>query len=160
MFRKIEVSRTGRVVVLFLASALLVSLLINVGDTIRQYFQIRDLQARYPYLSLDFPQRSVAALHFLAIPVFLAIVFARKYVISGLLTLLFSVLVVFGMYLELDGTGALGGEGFYTDVWIEFWAKTDWIEWVASISLGCLLLWHIWFFARQFRRVEIPTTLP
>ena len=146
MTRRATISRTERVVILVLASALLASLVIAVGFEIEEYVRMSDFHARYPYLAVDYPRRSVTAVAFLAIPVFLAVVFARKYIVSGSLTVLFSVLIGIGLYFQLDGTGALGGEGFYMDVWVEFWAKTHWVEWLAYLSLGGLLLWHLRIF--------------
>jgi hypothetical protein len=160
MIRRVTISRTERVVILLLASGLLVSLLINLGLTIEDHFRMSEFHARYPNWAVDYPRQSVAALHFLALPVFLAVVFARKYFVSGFLTLAFSMLLLFGLYLKLDGTGALGGEGFYKDVWEEFLAKTYWFEWLANLSLVGLVVWHLKIFTEQFRRVENPHNLP
>ena len=160
MIKKALISRTERVLVLVLASGLLVSLLINVGLTIQDHLRMSDLHGRFPQLAVDYPRQSVGALHFLAIPVLLAVVFARKYLASGLLTLLFVALIIFGLYLKLDGTGALEGEGFYSDVWVEFWAKTYWFEWLGYLSVFGLVLWHIRILTRQYRSVEIQNDLP
>jgi hypothetical protein len=119
-----------------------------------------EFHARYPNLAVDYPRQSVAALHFLAIPVFFSVVWAKRHFVSGFLTVLFLVLLGIGLYLRLDGTGALGGEGFYTEFWTEFWAKTNWIELLAYSSLVGMLLWHLKVITRQYRRVENPNQLP
>jgi hypothetical protein len=136
-------SKMERYILLLLVSVLLVGLLVAIGFEIAEQLRLRAYRSQFPNVSLGGTRQSLAGLNLLTIPLFLAVVFARRYIVSTALTLLYLGMLAFGMYLRLDGRGDLGGEGFYQNYFTEFIAKSHWFEFLLPAVLAVIVMIHI-----------------
>lgn len=126
--------RERRLLILFTSfvfCSLLVFFTLDILDDIKLY----QLRAKYPNIAIDVVTVRLAGLNLFVPFIFIAILAAKKYVVSTVLTLIYGILAATGLYLRIDGTGSFGGEEFYTDITMEVWNKTHPFEYVAGLLL-------------------------
>ncbi len=75
-------------------------------------------------------------------PILLALIKPRRYIISTGLTVLYLVFLIISVTDRLDGRGALGSDGFFTDPWHELWMKTSINDYFAAFVIAVLLMWQ------------------
>lgn len=130
-----------RLLILF-TSLILCSLLVFFIFDVLDDIKLSQLRAQYPNIAIDVFTVRLAGLNLLLPCIFIAILAAKKYVVSTALTLIYGALVATGFYVRLDGRGGFGSEGFYTDIRTEIWNKTHPFEFVAVFFIVAVLIWQ------------------
>lgn len=142
----VSVSTTERLLLLGLVFA--VSMLFAAFFTldILETDQLIGIRDRIPF-SFDVVGTRVAGFHLMTLVIFIVLVLSRKYVVSTILTGLYGLFLTTSYYFRLDGTGALGGEGFYINPLREFVDKSHIFDFVAAVFIAVALIWQltIWF---------------
>ncbi len=83
--------------------------------------------------------------------VFAALFFARKFIISTVLTSLYGLFLTASYFVRLNGEGFLGGEGIYDGrKLLEFYDKSHPFDLVACLFIFIVLIWQISILYRNF----------
>lgn len=115
--------------------------------------KISRIREAYPQFSFDYVVIWLPGFHSLIILLLVALVVARKYIVSTFLTFLYALLFTIGMYMRLDGRGYFSGEGFYTSLPTEILAKTHPYEYLAAIFVLVILFWQVSILWRRSRHL-------
>lgn len=150
---KIPVSFVERSIILGIMIAMVVLcavfLVIFEIETVR----LNDYSQKHS-VAIDVVRQGLPGLHLMTVPIFVALLFARKYIVSFILTLSYGALMVNSYFLRLDGTGYFGGEGFYDNrPFAEVINKSHGFEFAVAVFIPVLLIWHVSLFMRG-RSVE------
>jgi|SRR5690606_29706376 len=97
------------------------------------------------------PRNILAGFHLMTPIVFTSLFFARKFIISTILTSLYGLFLTVSYLVRLNGEGALGSEGFYE--WrklLEFYNKSHPFDLVAGVFIITVLIWQISILYRNF----------
>jgi hypothetical protein len=101
--------------------------------------------------AVDAPRNNLAGFHLMTPIVFFSLFFARKFIISTILTSLYGLFLTASYWVRLDGKGAFGGEGFYNGrKLLEFYNKSHPFDRVACLFIFIVLIWQISILYRNF----------
>lgn len=104
-------------------------------------------QRQSPF-SIDVIRTPLAGFHFMTPIIFVALILSRKYIASTILTGLYGLFMIVGLSERLDGGGAFGGEGFYTDFFTEIFDKLHTYDFIAVFFILIGLIWQLTIIVR------------
>ena len=97
------------------------------------------------------PRNILAGFHLMTPIVFASLFFARKFIISTVLTSLYGLFLAASYFVRLNGEGALGGERVYEGrKLLEFYSKSHPFDFVACLFIFIVLIWQISILYRNF----------
>lgn len=95
-------------------------------------------------------RNNLAGLHLMTPIVFVSLIFARKFIVSTILTGVYGLVLTTSYFVRLNGEGAYGGEGFYDGKkLLEFYIKSHEFDFVACLFIFIVLIWQISILIRQ-----------
>jgi len=87
--------------------------------------------------------------------VFVSLIFARKFIVSTILTGVYGLVLTASYFGRLNGDGVYGGEGFYDGRrLLEFYIKSHEFDFFACLFIFTLLVWQISILIRGSRKLS------
>ncbi|MBK9165402.1 MAG: hypothetical protein IPM21_16135 [Acidobacteria bacterium] len=117
------------------------------------------LANEFAQLSGRFMTPTVPMFHLITFLIFLALFRTKEFIISISLTVVYLVLLLFSIWERLDGGGALGGENFYTNRWLELSMKTNHYDYLAAFAIIVLFVWQATILWRKYLSARGATEL-
>lgn len=97
----------------------------------------------------------LACFHLMTPVIFVSLIFARKFIVSTILTGVYGIVLTASYFVRLNGEGVYGGDGFYDGrELLEFYIKSHEFDFFACLFIFTLLLWQISIFIRESRKLS------
>jgi len=102
----------------------------------------------------DYPKK-LAGLHLMTPIVFVALIFARKFIVSTILTGVYGLVLSASYFVRLNGESLYGQEGFFDDrKLLEFYVKSHEFDFFACLFILIVLIWQISILIRESRKLS------
>ena len=143
--------RISKFIVLGLLGMLVVVLTVNIYLNEIEVAKLNEAAMRG--FAIDSPVYYAPGYHILTLFIFLAVVFARSYIVALFLTLVYLIVHVWGTYLRMQGCFLGGDICPPISIFTKLIARYTWADWFASFVIPITLVWLVYsLFINQHQR--------